>query len=203
MASTSEMRAAWSPACDGSGMTTIDFGDGGARITVDRVTVPIWRAVEAIFAKYRYPIRRADTGAYNCRQITGGSGYSLHAYGIAVDVNWQSNPYGPNLVTDMPPGAIREIEALRVDGQPVVRWGGRYSGNKDAMHFEVIVPPAVASRFTYDQGGLTVAEIDQLIEVIQRQGELTRTKIEQTAERVITTVQNQGKLTRDKIAAQG
>jgi hypothetical protein len=203
MASTSEMRAAWAPACDGGGMETISFGSGGARITVDRVTVPIWRAVEAIFAKHRYPIRQADTGAYNCRQITGGSGYSLHAYGIAVDVNWQSNPYGPNLVTDMPPAAIREIEALEASGQPAVRWGGRYSGNKDAMHFEVIVPPAVAARFTYDQGGLTVAEIDQLIDVIQRQGELTRQKIESTAERVITTVQNQGKLTRDKIAAQG
>ena len=203
MASTSEMRAAWAPACDSGGMETISFGDAGARVTVDRLTVPIWRAVEAIFAKYRYTIRRSDTGAYNCRQITGGSGYSLHAYGIAVDVNWQSNPYGPNLVTNMPAGAIREIEALNVNGQPVVRWGGRYSGNKDAMHFEVIVPPAVAIRFQAPQEGLTVAEIDQLIDVIQRQGELTRQKLEASTNKIITAVQNQGKLTREKIEAQG
>ena len=203
MASTSEMRAAWAPACDSGGMETISFGDAGARVTVDRLTVPIWRAVEAIFAKYRYTIRRADTGAYNCRQITGGSGYSLHAYGIAVDVNWQSNPYGPNLVTNMPAGAIREIEALNVGGQPVVRWGGRYSGNKDAMHFEVIVPPTVAIRFQAPQEGLTVAEIDQLIDVIQRQGELTRQKLEASTSKIITAVQNQGKLTREKIEAQG
>lgn len=203
MASTSEMRAAWAPACDSGGMETISFGDAGARVTVDRLTVPIWRAVEAIFAKYRYTIRRSDTGAYNCRQITGGSGYSLHAYGIAVDVNWQSNPYGPNLVTNMPAGAIREIEALNVGGQPVVRWGGRYSGNKDAMHFEVIVPPTVAIRFQAPQEGLTVAEIDQLIEVIQRQGELTRQKLEASTNKIITAVQNQGKLTREKIEAQG
>jgi len=184
-------------------METISFGDAGARVTVDRLTVPIWRAVEAIFAKYRYTIRRSDTGAYNCRQITGGSGYSLHAYGIAVDVNWQSNPYGPNLVTNMPAGAIREIEALNVNGQPVVRWGGRYSGNKDAMHFEVIVPPTVAIRFQAPQEGLTVAEIDQLIDVIQRQGELTRQKLEASTNKIITAVQNQGKLTREKIEAQG
>ncbi len=203
MASTSEMRAAWAPACDSGGMETISFGDAGARVTVDRLTVPIWRAVEAIFAKYRYTIRRSDTGAYNCRQITGGSGYSLHAYGIAVDVNWQSNPYGPNLVTNMPAGAIREIEALNVNGQPVVRWGGRYSGNKDAMHFEVIVPPTVAIRFQAPQEGLTVAEIDQLIDVIQRQGELTRQKLEASTNKIITAVQNQGKLTREKIEAQG
>lgn len=188
MASTSEMRAAWSPPCDSSDMATIDFGDAGARITVDPVTVPIWRAVEAIFAAHRYTIRPGDTGAYNCRQITGGSGYSLHAYGIAVDVNWSTNPYGPTLVTDMPPGAIRAIEALNVDGVPVLRWGGRYSGSKDAMHFEVIVAPAVAARFTYEEG-LTVADITELTEAIKAQGKLTR-----------RTVQRQGLLTRRQAA---
>lgn len=178
MASTSQMRAAWAPPCDSGGMTTIDFGNAGARVTVDKLTVPIWRAVEAIFARYRYTIRRADTGAYNCRQITGGSGYSLHAYGIAVDINWQSNPYSSRLITDMPAGAIREIEALNVNGQPVLRWGGRYSGMRDSMHFEVIVAPSVAVRFQAPQEGLTVAEIEQLIEVIQAQGKLTRDKID-------------------------
>ncbi len=174
MASTSEMRAAWAPACDSGGMQTIDFGNAGARITIDRITVPIWRAVESILAKYRYTIRRADTGAYNCRQITGGSGYSLHAYGIAVDINWQSNPYSSRLITDMPPGAIREIEALNVAGRPVLRWGGRYSGNKDAMHFEVIVPPSVAARFTY-QGEDELADAkDEIIASVQNQGKLGR-----------------------------
>ena len=202
MASTSEMRAAWAPACDSGGMTTIDFGDQGARVTVDRVTVPIWRAVEAILAKYRYRIRRADTGAYNCRQITGGSGYSLHAYGIAVDINWSTNPYGSRLVTDFPPGAIREIEALNVSGTPVLRWGGRYSGNKDAMHFEVIVSPSVAARFDYNAGGLSVADIEELIKVIKAQGDLTRKAIRSTAEQTQKVVKAQGELTREKIAAQ-
>lgn len=174
MASTSEMRAAWAPACDSGGMQTIDFGNAGARITVDRVTVPIWRAVESILAKYRYTIRRADTGAFNCRQITGGSGYSLHAYGIATDINWQSNPYSSRLITDFPPGAIREIEALNVAGRPVLRWGGRYSGMRDAMHFEVIVPPSVASRFTY-QGEDELADAkDEIIDSVQNQGKLGR-----------------------------
>lgn len=174
MASTSEMRAAWAPACDSGGMQTIDFGNAGARITIDRITVPIWRAVESILAKYRYTIRRADTGAYNCRQITGGSGYSLHAYGIATDINWQSNPYSSRLITDFPPGAIREIEALNVAGQPVLRWGGRYSGMRDAMHFEVIVPPSVAARFTY-QGEDELADAkDEIIASVQNQGKLGR-----------------------------
>lgn len=171
MPSTEEMRRAWSPHCDTSGMETIGFGDQGARITVDRLTVPIWRAVEAIFARHRYKIRKADTGAYNCRRITGGSGYSLHAYGIAVDVNWSTNPYGPNLVTDLPPAAIRAIEALNVEGVPVLRWGGRYSGNKDAMHFEVIVAPAVAARFRHEEDDVTAEDLDKIRGMIQNNAE--------------------------------
>lgn len=186
MTTTQQVRDWWAPPCDSDNFATIDFGDQGARITVEDLTVPIWRAVEAIFARHRYKIRKADTGAYNCRKITGGSGWSLHAYGVAVDVNWSTNPYGANLVTDMPPAAIREIEALQVDGQPVLRWGGRYSGSKDAMHFEVIVPPAVAQRFTYKEDSLSAQDVkdikaavdkaaDRIVDAI-KDGNLAQTK---------------------------
>ena len=33
------------------------------------------------------------TGGFVCRDITGGSSYSQHAYGLAVDVNTFQNPY--------------------------------------------------------------------------------------------------------------
>jgi hypothetical protein len=33
-------------------------------------------------------------GAYNCRQMTGSTNWSTHAWGAAVDVNWVRNPYG-------------------------------------------------------------------------------------------------------------
>jgi hypothetical protein len=81
-------------------------------------------------------------GAYNCRPITGGTKYSLHAYGIALDINWQANPYGKKLITDMPPDMRAAIKAIRTTGgHQVWRWGGDYSGNKDAMHFEVVASP--------------------------------------------------------------
>ena len=164
-ATTSQVRAWWDPPCQPSRLTTISFGDQGARVTVDARTVPVWRQVEAAFAAHDYPIRAGDTGAYNCRRITGGTGYSLHAYGIAVDVNWSTNPYGPTLRTDMPPGAIAAIEAIRARGEQAVRWGGRYSGNKDAMHFEVVVPPDYLADL--DEGGLTVADIRDLLDAEQ------------------------------------
>jgi hypothetical protein len=96
-----------------------------------------------ILVSWDYRTRSADTGAYNCRQITGGSGYSLHAYGIALDLNWQSNPYGPTLITDMPQGMVNEITGLRTNNNcRVWEWGGSWSNNKDAMHYEVDCSPA-------------------------------------------------------------
>lgn len=141
MPTTSDLRRWWSPACTGPWARLDLHGEG--RITVRTATIPAWRAFNAVLVRWRYRTRRADTGAYNCRRITGGSGYSLHAYGIAADINWKSNPYGPRLVTDMPAGMIADIEALRTgNGKQLFRWGGRYRGNKDAMHFEVFCSPA-------------------------------------------------------------
>jgi len=142
MQSTSQLRQLWAPACNAANCVTIPlYGEG--RVTVDRRTVEAVRALNACLERHRYATRRNDTGAYNCRKITGGTGYSLHAYGIALDLNWQSNPYGPNLVTDMPPAMVADIKAIRTNGGALVwRWGGDYSRNKDAMHYEVACSPA-------------------------------------------------------------
>lgn len=141
--STSQLRRAWSPACRGKG----------------DVFLSAYAALDRCLRSYSYRPRSADTGAYNCRTITGGSGYSLHAYGpatsftfwngvriptaLAVDINWQSNPYGPRLITDMPRGMVDAILRIRTNsGVRVWGWGGYYSGNKDAMHYEIVCSPA-------------------------------------------------------------
>lgn len=157
----------------------------------------------AVMESHRYYIRASDTGAYNCRVIAGTSTWSNHAYATAVDVNWRSNPYSSHLITDMPADMIRDIENIRtVDGTAVFRWGGRYSGSKDAMHFEVMVTPEQLARGIRGQGGFSVSDVQDIVNAIQRQGELTRQKIETSTDKIITATQNQGKLTRDKIAAQ-
>ena len=38
-------------------------------------------------------IEADNTSAFNCRRVTGGSGWSEHAYGRAIDVNPIENPY--------------------------------------------------------------------------------------------------------------
>ena len=56
---------------------------------------------------------------------------SVHAHGGAIDINPKENPYGPELITDMPP------EIKKVAGDLGLGWGGSWKSVKDAMHFSV------------------------------------------------------------------
>jgi len=140
--STQAIRNQWSPPC-APGAVVVKF-PSGAKISVDPRAGEAFGALAVTTEAFGYNVRPGDTGAYNCRRITGGSGYSLHAYKIAADLNWTTNFYGRRLVTDMPPAMTSAIKGIRTNsGQTIFRWGGDYSGNKDAMHFEIIVSPAV------------------------------------------------------------
>jgi len=115
----------------------------GARVTVDSRAAPYFRRMHDIMYLHNWDPPQATTAAYNCRAITGGTGYSLHAYGIAGDYDWDRNPYGATLITNMPQRMVDEILAIRTNnGDLVFRWGGYYSGNKDAMHYEIIAAPS-------------------------------------------------------------
>ena len=159
MRSTAELRILWAPACTAPFARLNLYGEGV--VTVDVLIVDAVKALNAVLIDWDYRTRRADTGAYNCRQITGGTNYSLHSYGTAIDINWQTNPYGHHLITDMPIGMIEAIEGIRTaGGVQVWRWGGRYRGNKDAMHFEVVASPAELARGIQSQ---TTTNTERLI----------------------------------------
>lgn len=141
MLSNAEVRRVWGKACSGSRARVMLHG-GGA-VVVATSLVPAVKALSGVLARHNYNTRAEDTGGYNCRKITGGSAWSLHAYAISVDLNWRTNPYGRKLITDMPRAMVDEILAIRtVNGKQVWRWGGDFSGNKDAMHFECCCSPA-------------------------------------------------------------
>lgn len=55
---------------------------------------------------------------------------SVHSWGIAFDVNWDTNPMSPKLITDLP---VEFIAAFREQGW---EWGGNWTSVKDAMHFQ-------------------------------------------------------------------
>lgn len=143
--STTQQRVNYAPACKLHGL---DF-------------LEAYQAKDAVFKVWSYPTDRSWTGCFACRAITGGTNYSLHAYrddtkgfrhwdgtlvqplALAEDVNAAQNPYGKRLVTDRPRGMVDDLLAIRTkSGARVFGWGGYYSGNKDAMHDDIVCIPA-------------------------------------------------------------
>lgn len=144
MLTTSELRAAWAPACDPSLMATVELVQG-VRVECRAAVASAVKALGRVLEAHNYPARAGDTGGYNCRPITAGSGHSLHAYGIALDLNWNTNPYRSDnvLVTDMPRVMVTNILRIRTNGRHQVwGWGGNYRSVKDAMHYEIVCAPA-------------------------------------------------------------
>jgi hypothetical protein len=164
--STTQLRQLWRTfECAETTMVAIPFGPD--RIRVAPPTTEAWEALAAVLLHHKYEIRTVDTDSYNCREITGGSGRSLHSYGIALDVNWTTNPFkdhpGNRPVnfsskptqaeraldvrrgiadTDMTPQMIADVQAIKTrGGVGVFEWGGSWSGHKDAMHFELDLSP--------------------------------------------------------------
>ena len=169
-----DLYASWRPGCPVpvEALRAIDvthFGNDG-RVRMGRLivaadlapgVVDILRDLYAV----RFPIQRMDpidvfggddnrsieannTSAFNCRAVTGGSGWSEHAYGRAIDVNPFVNPYVKG-GTVLPPSAAPYADRSRRDpgmihaGDAVVRafeargwaWGGYWRSLKDYQHF--------------------------------------------------------------------
>lgn len=139
--SQSQIQAWWKPRCTGPFAWISLHGKGRVQVRAS-----LWEAVaalNAILIAYAYLTRAEDTGAGNCRPKVSGLGWSMHAFWIALDLNWSTNPYGSRLITDMPAEMVRRICAIRTkNGRQVWNWGGYWRGNKDAMHFEVVCSPA-------------------------------------------------------------
>lgn len=83
------------------------------------------------------PITQAHSWGWAYRPIRGASGgYSNHASGTAIDLNAPRHPLGAT--GTFTAKQVTRIRAILADLDGVIRWGGDYSGRKDAMHFEVV-----------------------------------------------------------------
>lgn len=163
---TAQLRKEWHEfECNESSMVLVPFGPD--KIRVAPPTAEAFAALGAVLVHHGYAIRTEDTDSYNCRSITKGSGKSLHSYGIALDVNWKTNPFLDHgnarsvrfsdkptqdaraqdvrlglADTDMTSKMIDDVEKIRTKaGVQVFEWGGRWRSRKDCMHFELDVSP--------------------------------------------------------------
>ena len=115
---------------------------------------------------------RADrVGSYKNRTIKGTNRKSLHAYGVAIDIDPKHNPHrrgkpGParwatgatqearraevaanRADTSFTASQIAAARTVRtIDGFPVFYWSGGWNRSPDAMHFQVDVTPDELSR---------------------------------------------------------
>lgn len=142
--------ANWGPGCDKSVIVATYWHIASGKIQCHHDAVSAFRALGRVMQAHQYNVRRDVTGAYNCRAITGGTIPSAHAQGIALDVNWDTNPYRlDKVVTDMPRAMVDDILALKTtEGILLFRWGGDWdnrpetkNSNYDAMHWEVMATP--------------------------------------------------------------
>ena len=168
----------WRPGCPvgPEALRRVELDYLGFDGAVHRGTLVVHRtivdAVIAVFAdlqRLRYPIERMqtvdryrgaddelsmednNTSAYNCRPLPSGTGWSLHAYGRAVDLNPLINPYRDSGGDLQPRTAGRyldrnqEAPGLLRAGDPAVqaftdrgwRWGGAWRNPVDYQHFEI------------------------------------------------------------------
>lgn len=89
-----------------------------------------------------------NTSAFNCRRVTGGTSWSRHAHGRAIDINPVENPYVGTTVlppagsahvdrTSYHPGMIRQGDIVTSAFAAIGwRWGGGFSGPVDHQHFD-------------------------------------------------------------------
>ncbi len=165
---TSTLAAAWaSDRCETGAMVN--------RRVLSHSTPVNARAVDAYAALDR--VLRATgytagwTWAYSCRVIAGTDQYSLHAYGLAVDVDPTENPHqsptswpvrfssastregraadvaAGQADTVFTPAQAGAVESIRtVDGLQVWAWGGRWRTLLDTMHFQINVTPEELAR---------------------------------------------------------
>ncbi len=91
-----------------------------------------------------------NTTGFDCRPVTGGTRWSRHAYGLAIDINPLQNPYvyEDGHVSDPRAAAYLDRSRRRPgmihDGDLVVRafarigwrWGGDFVSTPDYQHFD-------------------------------------------------------------------
>jgi hypothetical protein len=116
------------------------------KITINKIAAEsLLRVLNAIWEHYgkdKNAIKRvgADvfSGAFAVRNMRGGRNLSMHAYGLAIDINAPENQLGwkpgahPDSFTDDHP----VVKAFKAEGWT---WGGDWKSRPDGMHFQAAI----------------------------------------------------------------
>jgi len=170
-----EVRYSWHPGCPVAPsrlrLITMTYRGFDHKVHTGRMVANAAAAGKliAVFRKLfemRYPIRRMvpvdayhgsdyasieadNTSSFNCRNATGSSSWSEHAYGLAVDLNPCENPYVAADGSEAHPRCRKFVDRglqgpgiIHAGDQVVLAfasvgwgWGGTWQGARDYQHF--------------------------------------------------------------------
>lgn len=106
------------------------FGPIPKRIYCNRLMIePLTKVFTCLKQKGLQKELKTWDGCFNIRNIEGTNTFSLHSWGLAIDVNALENPYGGTSKL-----SNNFINCFKQNG---FNWGGDWSGKKDPMHFEL------------------------------------------------------------------
>jgi hypothetical protein len=171
-----DLYGSWRPGCpvdpsDLRLLTVTHVGFDGADHTGTVVVHEAWaEELLAVFAELHalgFPIERMapvdafggsddasmavnNTSGFNCRPVTGGAGWSRHAFGTAIDINPRQNPYVTDDGQVLPPEGADHVERSPAQGR-IIRgegvveafaaigwqWGGDWTDPVDYQHFDI------------------------------------------------------------------
>jgi D-alanyl-D-alanine carboxypeptidase len=102
-----------------------------------------WNIRNHISADLKEQALYPGIGGYNCRYVEGTTSWSVHAFGAAIDINWQRNPRGSSTWNGV--GAdghnyARYLPKLWKGAYPGHNfyWGLNFSTIPDPMHFQYV-----------------------------------------------------------------
>ena len=118
----------WGPACK-TPVVTLRRGDGLA-IGLHPAIAPLVAMLIDLTELRGYDVKTG--GGYNCRNVAGTKQRSVHAWGLAIDINSATNGRGTR--GDIPDDVVAMWE------DHGFAWGGDWA-YRDDMHFEVYTTP--------------------------------------------------------------
>ena len=102
-----------------------------------------WNIRNHISADLKEQALYPGIGGYNCRYVEGTTSWSVHAFGAAIDINWQRNPRGATTWNGV--GADgrnykKYLPNLWKGAYPGHNfyWGKNFSTIPDPMHFQYV-----------------------------------------------------------------
>ncbi|MCP2328585.1 hypothetical protein HDA40_007092 [Hamadaea flava] len=129
----------------------VELSAGGVKVNVRRELAElVGLLLNATVALHRYRLKAHATGGYNCRSIRNKNKPSNHSWGLAVDLNWNDNPFQKPFKSDLP------IDVIPLWWNCGFYWGGWYSTKPDPMHFEYVFTPADVPRHVRKAKELTM-----------------------------------------------